>query len=417
MDFGVLPPEVNSGLMYAGPGSGSMLAAATAWDGLAAVLDSAAVSYRSVLAGLTLESWLGPASASMAAAAAPYAGWLGAAAAQAQQTATQARTAAAAFETALAMTVPPPLIAANRSQLTSLVATNILGQNSPAIEAVQADYAEMWAQDAAAMYGYAAASEAASTLTPFTPPSQTADPAAAQAAAVSAAAGTAAETDAQAALGQVSSIGAQTLQGLASLVSPAQSAPLAQPAAGISIPTPIGDLDVLAAYIAVAATASLALAAVNTTRPWIFSYDHHGHGGAGAGGLEPIEESTIGARTTLVSTPAIAPGAGPASADVGRAALVGSLSVPHSWTMAAPEIKLAVESLPSAGVTGVSTDLGGAPAGLLSGMALASLAGRGVGSGGSPSGSAPEEDEGQPKRKPTVVVIQKPPPATGPAGQ
>src|SRR5262249_38780649 len=103
VDFGALPPEVSSGLMYTGPGSGSMLAPAAAWDGLAKVMDSAAVAYGSVIAGLTLESWLGPASASMAAAAAPYAGWLGAAAGLAQQTATQARTAAAAFEAAFAM--------------------------------------------------------------------------------------------------------------------------------------------------------------------------------------------------------------------------------------------------------------------------------------------------------------------------
>ncbi len=36
MDFGALPPEINSGRMYSGPGCGSMLAAAAAWDGLAA---------------------------------------------------------------------------------------------------------------------------------------------------------------------------------------------------------------------------------------------------------------------------------------------------------------------------------------------------------------------------------------------
>ncbi len=32
MDFGALPPEINSARMYAGPGSGPMLAAASAWD-------------------------------------------------------------------------------------------------------------------------------------------------------------------------------------------------------------------------------------------------------------------------------------------------------------------------------------------------------------------------------------------------
>ena len=54
--------------MYAGPGSGPMLAAAAVWDGLAAELHSAAASYGSVISGLTAGPWLGPASASMAAA-------------------------------------------------------------------------------------------------------------------------------------------------------------------------------------------------------------------------------------------------------------------------------------------------------------------------------------------------------------
>ena len=45
----------------------------------------------------------------------------------------------------------------NRSLLTALVATNVLGQNSAAIAATETDYAAMWAQDAAAMYGWRAA--------------------------------------------------------------------------------------------------------------------------------------------------------------------------------------------------------------------------------------------------------------------
>ncbi|WP_152316566.1 PPE family protein, partial [Mycobacterium tuberculosis] len=152
MDFGLLPPEVNSSRMYSGPGPESMLAAAAAWDGVAAELTSAAVSYGSVVSTLIVEPWMGPAAAAMAAAATPYVGWLAATAALAKETATQARAAAEAFGTAFAMTVPPSLVAANRSRLMSLVAANILGQNSAAIAATQAEYAEMWAQDAAVMY-------------------------------------------------------------------------------------------------------------------------------------------------------------------------------------------------------------------------------------------------------------------------
>ena len=155
MDYGAIPPEINSARMYAGPGSDSMLAAATAWNGLATELQSAASSYESVITGLTDDSWTGPSSMAMEGAATPYVTWLNAVAAQAEQTASQANAAAAAYQSAFAMTVPPALITANRIQLASLMATNVFGQNTTAIAANEAQYGEMWAQDAAAMYGYA----------------------------------------------------------------------------------------------------------------------------------------------------------------------------------------------------------------------------------------------------------------------
>lgn len=160
LDFGALPPEINSGRMYMGAGSGSLMAAGAAWDALAAELHSYAAAFRARIAGLTVGSWSGPASISMSAAVAPYLVWATASAAQAEQAAMQARLAAAAYETAFAATVPPPVIAANRTLVATLIATNLLGQNTAAIAAAEADYAEMWAQDAVAMYTYAGASAA-----------------------------------------------------------------------------------------------------------------------------------------------------------------------------------------------------------------------------------------------------------------
>jgi PPE-repeat protein len=168
MDFGLLPPEVNSGLMYAGPGSGPLLAAAAAWEAVASQLESAAGGYSSELTGMTGLSWFGPSSMAMSAAAAPYVAWLQAAAVQAGITATQAYAAAAAYEAAYLMTVPPPVIAANRTQLMVLVATNFFGQNGPAIAATEAHYMAMWAQDAVAMYGYAVDAAAASACSRMT---------------------------------------------------------------------------------------------------------------------------------------------------------------------------------------------------------------------------------------------------------
>jgi PPE-repeat protein len=196
MDFAALPPEVSSGLMYAGPGSGPMIAAAASWDSLATEVSSAASDYGSLVSNLTSGPWRGPASAAVAAAAAPYVSWMSATATQAEQAAGQAKAAAAAYEAAFASTVPPSAIAANRTLLASLISTNILGQNTPAIAATETHYAEMWAQDAAAMYGYAGSSAAASTLTPFAEPpvTTTATGAAAQAATVAQATGTGTQT-------------------------------------------------------------------------------------------------------------------------------------------------------------------------------------------------------------------------------
>ena len=175
-DFGALPPEINSGRMYVGPGPATMLAASAGWESLAAELNTAASGYQSVIMGLTDESWLGPASMSMAAAVTPYVSWMRATASRCEQAANQATAAAAAYETAYAMTVPPPLVVANRVQLMTLIATNFLGQNTPAIMATEAEYSEMWAQDATAMYNYAASSASASAFTTFTSPLQTTNP-------------------------------------------------------------------------------------------------------------------------------------------------------------------------------------------------------------------------------------------------
>ncbi|HEX5253666.1 MAG TPA: PPE family protein [Mycobacterium sp.] len=172
-DFAAFPPEINSARMYAGPGSASMAAAGAAWDAMAAEMHTAATSYGSVVSGLTGEGWLGPSSMLMAGAVAPYVAWLSSTATQAEQAGGQANAAAAAYEAAFAMTVPPAVVAANRVQLSNLLAGNLFGQNTAAVAATEAQYADMWAQDAGAMNGYASASSAATQLTPMSAPSST----------------------------------------------------------------------------------------------------------------------------------------------------------------------------------------------------------------------------------------------------
>jgi PPE-repeat protein len=227
LDFGLLPPEVNSGRMYSGPGPGPLLAASEAWDGLAAELGFAASGYGSALAELTSNSWVGPTSVAMMSAVTPYIDWLTSTGAQAEETANHARAAVAAYEAAFAMTVPPPAIAANRALLAALVATNFFGQNTPAIMMTEALYVEMWAQDAAAMYGYAGASQVAVAVTPFTAPPQTANPEGTsnQADAVAKAAATPASQAATVAQNAASSAPTTTAQTAATTAVPAATPP------------------------------------------------------------------------------------------------------------------------------------------------------------------------------------------------
>lgn len=154
MSFSLIPPEINSALMYSGAGSSPLLEAATAWDELAADLEATATQYQTAVTNLTTGAWLGPSSAHMAAAAEPYIAWLQSTATEAAQTGAQAKAAAAAYQTAYSAMVPPPVIEANRAELTTLVSNNFLGQNTGAIAQNEAEYLEMWIQDALGMDTY-----------------------------------------------------------------------------------------------------------------------------------------------------------------------------------------------------------------------------------------------------------------------
>lgn len=375
MDFGALPPELNSGRIYSGPGPGPLLAAAQAWEALAAELHIAATGYGSVVAELSGQAWSGPAASSMAAAAAPYVAWMHSTALQAEETAMQARAAVAAYEAAFAMTVPPPVIAANRVQLMTLVATNFFGQNAPAIAATELLYAQMWAQDAVAMYVYAGSAAAASAVTPFAQPTNTTNDSGipAQGAAVAKAAGTQAGSTAQTA--------AQTTAQLVSTGAAPNS--LSQAAAsgttsGATVTVPAWlqqTLDALTPANRNALVRAMGLSYFTLGTPRFgFSLAQQlmpgtpsGAGGSGSsvlapGGWGPPMVSWPGASTSGIS------------ASLGQASTVGRLSVPPSWGGSTPQVRL----------TSLATPLGGggtpdAPAGLLRGMPLSGMGRRGGG--------------------------------------
>lgn len=379
----MLPPEINSARMYDGPGSGPMLAAAAAWDELAGELYYAAASYQSVISMLTGEAWSGPSSASMAAAAAAYVGWMNNTAELAEQTASQAKAAAAAYETALAATVPPPVIAANRALLMALVATNFFGQNTPAIMAVETQYAQMWAQDATAMHGYADSSASATTLTPFTQPAPNTNPAglAEQAAAVAQAGGTSTATNAQTALAHLTSAVPTALPGLPSPVQSTSAATSSTSAltgmlqslgispaglAGSPVETGLSATG-LATASGAWVSADQASRAILATQGQILDMER----------LEGLIPNQFGQAGTVGSAGLGTPG-GPTvvSAGLGRAELAGRLSVPHGWAAAAIRPIAAALSGTSLGTAAIEAGSSGS---LFGEMALASMAGRAIG--------------------------------------
>jgi PPE-repeat protein len=327
-----------------------MTAASAAWDALADDLYLAAAAYGYTVSDLT-SSWLGPSSVSMAAAAATYVSWITATAAQAALTAAQATAAIAAYEAAFGMTVPPPVIAANRALLLALVATNFFGQNTPAIMATEADYVEMWAQDAAAMYGYAGASSAASALTPFTTPLETTNPsgAAGMAAAVTQAAGTSAGT------------GAQTVAPLSSAAVPGALPGFASTMASSSTSTsPLSSLTTLtSSSSAVTSGTSLVSGAASGVSMSASGVSMLGSAGSLMNAFGPatgtfaqsfqmsgsVASTGVGSGAGALSSPGI--GGTAVTATAGRAASLGPLSVPQGWTSAAPSFSQVASALPS----------------------------------------------------------------------
>ncbi len=358
VDFAVLPPEVNSGRMYAGPGSAAMLAAASSWSGLAVELGSAARGYRAVISELAGQ-WSGPAAESMAAAAAPYAAWLDAAAVRAEQVAARIGAAVSAFEEAFAAVVPPPLIAANRGRLAALVASNVFGQNTAAIAEVEAQYAVMWGQDVAAMYGYAARSAVAVAVAPFAGPPTATNPA-----------GGGAHT-------QLSQLLTAMPQALHEIASPAALA-AASPLQSIDpLPTP---LQLLGYFYIIPRSIVPFNDALKTVLYGMLQYSRN------LNIASDLAAARLGAQT-----------AGPVSAEsmsrtvptqpvavrLGSAVTVGKLTAPPSWAQVAPEVRVAAAALPTTSPAAAPAVVADLPTGVFADMGLASLAGRAL------AGSAP----------------------------
>ena len=377
-DFAARTPEINSALMYSGAGAGPLMAASSSFSALSSELSSNAASYESIISQLGSQ-WTGPSSTAMAASAQTYITWLTTTSAQLQDAAAAATSSAAAYEAAHAATIPPAVVAANRAQLAALVATNILGQNTPAIAANEALYGEFWAQDAAAMYGYsAAASTASSALTPLTDPTDNTNPAAQgqQAAAVSQA------TSSNGSSAALNNALGSTQSAASSAASPAASS--AQGIGGVlsGLNSLFGVPIVSNTIYNFGVTLAWNTAMMTATLPLL------GHFLAGSPFGVMISDTTplgagLGFGTTLAGASS---GAGGATlAGMGSASSVGGMSVPAAWSAATPATTVGDTALAGSGWTAAADETagmgsGGGMNGVMPGMASAGKGG-GYGSG------------------------------------
>ncbi len=398
IDFGALPPEVNSGRMYAGPGSTSMMTAASAWNGLAAELNSAALGYDKVVTTLSSEEWLGPASASMAAAVQPYVAWMTTTAAQAEQAATQAQAAAAAYETALASVVPPPFIAANRTQLAKLLSTNVLGQNTGAIAQLEAQYGEMWAQDATAMYSYASQAATATKVELFSSAPQIANPAA-QAAQATSSSATAASS-AQSTLSQLISGLPNQLRNLSWPTPSSTTAFMAQFTKNNPLLTEIWF--VLSGQSTLPNNIGTLVNGYNSYSALWYNTEGLPYFSVGMGNFSVQIAKSVGAlggagpaaaaATIPKSVPALGGllggGGAPVAAHLGSATSVGKLSVPVAWSGATAPALSHPMAVPVSSVS-AAPEAAGSPGNLLGGMPLAGSGGGTAGGSGPRYGFRP----------------------------
>lgn len=342
--------------MYAGPGPVSLAMAAVAWDNLASELHSAASAYRSLIAGLTTGRWLGPSSLTMASAFGPYVAWMSGAAARAAEASSHATLAVEIYEAAFAMTVPPPVVTANRVQLATLTSTNFFGQNSAAIAANEAEYGEMWAQDAAAMYQYAGNSVPVCDVTPFNiPPKVTEDSGlTAQSAAVSQATASSAVQHADLAnlVSQVpSTMQALTTPGVdtaATTTSTATSAAVSDTLATLTSQLP----NYLQAGVTPLYGMSSVLSMAQTAQ------------GMARTAAETAAAAAEGAASGAASAASALPSLGSSvMGSLGTAAHLGPMAVPSAWTSVIPQTPMAAAALPNISVGGSSIPnmLGGLP--------------------------------------------------------
>lgn len=182
-----LTPETNAIRLTTGPGAAAMTSVVAGYQAAGVTHMQQGAQMLATAATTATGSWWGQGGTSMMAAAVPKSEWQIEAGAHAEKASGLIGAAAGAHSAAVAATIPYPVVVANRIREATLQATNIIGQNTPAIAEADVEYGEYWAQNATAMTGYssAAASIVSGLSVPLRPPLAAGNPAALAAGAAS----------------------------------------------------------------------------------------------------------------------------------------------------------------------------------------------------------------------------------------
>jgi PPE-repeat protein len=173
-DAAAVPPELNHTMMSTGDLGASLVAAAAGYESVADMLMAELTSMGLNTSTTAAVGWQGPGGVMMQMTAADFMAVCAAASAWVRVGQVQAAEVATAHTLALDSMIPAEVCLTNRSTQAGLVASNVFGQNTPGIVALDAQYyGEFWVQNATARTGYGSvvttALGALATPAPFSP--------------------------------------------------------------------------------------------------------------------------------------------------------------------------------------------------------------------------------------------------------
>lgn len=155
-DAGAVTPEINHTLMIAGDLAASLVEAAAGYESVADMLIAELTAMGLTTSTTAMVGWQGPGGEMMQMSAAEFMEVLAAASAWIRVGQIQAAEVAAAHTAAVEQMIPAPVCVTNRVTQAGLVGTNAFGQNTPAINALDAQYVDFWVTNATSRTQYGA---------------------------------------------------------------------------------------------------------------------------------------------------------------------------------------------------------------------------------------------------------------------